>query len=94
MTRRHKDKALPLLIGLLLMLPVSVLSDQHGTAPPISESASERLEAERLAVERLFWQSVKDSEDPADIQAYLDKYPEGEFSALARQPPETPDRFD
>ena len=34
--------------------------------------------------EALFWLSVKDSRDPADIKAYLEKYPEGLFAALAR----------
>ena len=40
--------------------------------------------AEPMAAERLFWQSVKDSGDAADIRAYLDRYPQGTFSVLAR----------
>ena len=55
------------------------------------ESASERLAAEELAAQRLaaerellFWESVKDSDDTADIRAYLNKYPGGEYEALAR----------
>jgi len=32
---------------------------------------------------RLFWTSVKDSDDPEDIQAYLTKYPDGYFVDLA-----------
>lgn len=35
-------------------------------------------------VEISFWESVKDSKDPAELQAYLDKYPNGAFSALAK----------
>ncbi len=35
-------------------------------------------------VEILFWQSVKDSNDATELQAYLDKYPDGQFSALAQ----------
>ena len=31
-----------------------------------------------------FWQSVKDSKNPAEVRAYLDKHPNGEFAALAR----------
>ncbi|WP_346910359.1 tetratricopeptide repeat protein [uncultured Roseibium sp.] len=31
-----------------------------------------------------FWQSVQDSKDPAELEAYLQAYPEGKFSALAR----------
>jgi hypothetical protein len=33
--------------------------------------------------ELAFWESVKDSRDPADFQAYLDQYPSGTFAALA-----------
>ena len=57
-------------------------------APGVSASgspgASERMVAERLASERLFWESVKDSEEPADFRAYLERYPDGEYEALAR----------
>jgi hypothetical protein len=34
--------------------------------------------------ELAFWDSIKDSRDPADFQAYLDQYPGGTFAALAR----------
>jgi adenylate cyclase len=34
-------------------------------------------------VELAFWESVRESDNPATLQAYLDKYPEGEFKALA-----------
>ena len=56
-----------------------------------SETASERFAAEQLAAKRLaaeiellFWESVKDSGDPADIRAYLDQYPRGTYGVLAR----------
>lgn len=51
---------------------------------PTSEPASERLTAEQLATERLFWESVKDSDNPVDLQAYLDRYPGGTYEVLAR----------
>jgi uncharacterized caspase-like protein len=35
-------------------------------------------------LEILFWNSVKDSKSPAVIEAYLDRYPNGTFTALAR----------
>jgi adenylate cyclase len=35
-------------------------------------------------IELSFWESVRSSESPALIEAYLEKYPSGEFSALAR----------
>jgi adenylate cyclase len=34
-------------------------------------------------IELAFWDSVKDSDDPATFEAYLKKYPEGEFRQLA-----------
>ena len=34
--------------------------------------------------EQMFWQSVKDSTDPADFEAYLAQYPNGTFVTLAR----------
>jgi adenylate cyclase len=47
------------------------------------EIAPELSAEEALKVELLFWESVKDSSDPAPFQAYLDKYPEGQFADLA-----------
>jgi hypothetical protein len=44
------------------------------TAPPVA--------ADR---EALFWMSIKDGTNPAGFEAYLKQYPEGTFSALARQ---------
>jgi adenylate cyclase len=35
-------------------------------------------------IELSFWESVRASDNPALIEAYLEKYPSGEFSALAR----------
>ena len=35
-------------------------------------------------IELSFWESVRESDNPALIQAYLQKYPDGEFSALAQ----------
>lgn len=35
------------------------------------------------SVELAFWDAVKDSEEPEMFRAYLDKYPEGDFSSLA-----------
>ena len=34
--------------------------------------------------ENLFWQSIANSEDPADFRAYLAQYPDGAFALLAR----------
>lgn len=37
-----------------------------------------------MSMEREFWVSVRDSNRAEDIRAYLDKYPNGNFAALAR----------
>ena len=34
-------------------------------------------------VELSFWESVRESDNPASLQAYLEKYPAGEFKSLA-----------
>lgn len=40
--------------------------------------------AEAAAIELAYWESIKDSKDVADFSAYLEKYPGGQFVALAR----------
>ena len=35
-------------------------------------------------IELAYWDTVKDSGNPEMFQAYLDKYPRGEFAELAR----------
>ena len=42
------------------------------------------LEAERLAVEHTYWKSVQENGTAAGYEAYLAKYPKGEFTALAQ----------
>lgn len=37
-----------------------------------------------IAIEMKLWDSVKDSKDPEDYRAYLEKYPNGTFSGVAR----------
>lgn len=45
------------------------------TAAPTPVIATDR--------EALFWETIKESKNPADYSAYLDRYPEGEFASLA-----------
>ena len=54
-------------------------------AAPAPSLMSARVEAERLAAEREFWTSVKSSSDPGELQAYLDRYPDGAYAVLARR---------
>lgn len=37
-----------------------------------------------LTIETLFWSSIKDGGDTADFESYLQRYPHGQFSELAR----------
>ncbi|MEO7742015.1 MAG: caspase family protein [Usitatibacter sp.] len=48
-------------------------------APGVGPSADITLQ-----IEREFWSSVRESNRADDIQAYLEKYPKGNFSSLAR----------
>ena len=40
--------------------------------------------SDRVDVNLAFWESIKDSKDPADFYAYLEGFPNGIFAALAR----------
>ncbi len=48
-----------------------------GSLPLAAQPASE-------AAETSFWDSVKDSKDPAEVRAYLEKFPNGLFVPLAK----------
>ena len=50
---------------------------------PTHNAHSTRLKAELLAADCAFWASIRRSENPADFQAYLKKYPQGEYVYLA-----------
>ena len=60
---------------------------------PSLEREREKLERERQIAsapnqgtfELAFWETIKNSVDPEDYQAYLDRYPDGLFAALARR---------
>jgi hypothetical protein len=48
------------------------------------ESGETAPAAQEDAVELAFWDNVKDSDDPARLEAYLAKYPQGAFRELAQ----------
>jgi adenylate cyclase len=50
----------------------------------IKEDAVGMRDPHDREIELSFWESVRESDNPALIQAYLEKYPTGEFSALAQ----------
>ena len=49
---------------------------------PIAQPAPQQQVA--LDKESLFWQSIKDSKNSAEFEAYLNKYPQGTFAELAK----------
>ena len=50
----------------------------------VEAPASAASAAPDTAQENLFWQSIRESTDPADFEAYLGQYPNGAFRALAQ----------
>ena len=50
----------------------------------IKDDAASMRDPHDREIELSFWESVRESDNPALIQAYLEKYPTGEFSALAQ----------
>ena len=51
---------------------------------PTPEGAQLMLQAQQLAMEQAFWDSVRASDNLADIEEYLKQYPEGMFAGLAK----------
>ncbi|HUQ26821.1 MAG TPA: hypothetical protein VM140_14240, partial [Burkholderiales bacterium] len=47
-------------------------------------AAAHALAQSATPVEISFWESVRNSSDPAELQAYLDSYPNGVFVPIAR----------
>jgi uncharacterized caspase-like protein len=51
-------------------------------AAPTAPAAAPRVVA--ADPDMLFWESVRGSRDPADLRAYLERFPQGTFAVLAR----------
>jgi hypothetical protein len=52
-------------------------------APSASPAISELSADNEVALELALWDSVKDG-SPAELESYLERYPEGTFASLAR----------
>ena len=66
---------------------VEALRTAGVSAPTVAAQASAPAPAPPSATaeqENLFWQSIADSTNPAEYEAYLSQFPNGVFSALAR----------
>ena len=55
-----------------------------GVRPSAFEVPATASPAPNAAQENLFWQSIMESKDSADFEAYLRQYPNGAFRALAQ----------
>jgi hypothetical protein len=63
------------------LLGAAVLAVSFGTAcSPAYAQASAAVSQEEM----LFWDTIKNSRNPADFQEYLKQYPNGRFAGLAR----------
>lgn len=54
------------------------------TSPSASPGTPGVVAGGKADTERLYWESVKDSDDPREVQSYLDLYPQGFFAPIAR----------
>lgn len=52
---------------------------------PATGAATKLPTVEPAAIELAFWDAIKTSADPQDYKDYLEKYPNGQFAALARR---------
>jgi serine/threonine-protein kinase len=58
--------------------PAEVLANPPSSAPPSPAAQDNEAEIE-------FWNEVKDSDDPEELNLYLEQFPGGRFAALARE---------
>ncbi|MDF2114747.1 DUF4189 domain-containing protein [Roseiarcaceae bacterium H3SJ34-1] len=65
-----------------VILAALAVSAQAQTSPPAP--AAEAPAPAQNAAEIAFWNSVKDSKNPAELRAYLQSFPAGIFAQLAR----------
>lgn len=71
----------PILLFLRLMLCVFAFNGAplHADPPATPHKAGDLAFWEEIA----FWETIKNSKDPSEFQAYLDAYPNGRFARLA-----------
>src|SRR5271169_4524509 len=60
-------------------IPEAVIASDLPSTPPVSELSADN----EVALELALWDSVKDG-SPAELESYLEQYPEGTFASLAR----------
>ena len=77
------------LVEKFFFVPPSENAAASSAAPlsdaPAAASSGAGMGAELLAAERVFWESIKDSSDPADFEAYGNRFPDGIFADLVKK---------
>lgn len=81
--RQVKNIARPVRIFKIIFDRSKPIYVEERPASTEAEEAPPRLDPAEVEIEVAFWNTVKDSEDAAMFEAYLEKYPEGEFRKLA-----------
>lgn len=59
-------------------------ADAAAPAAPAEGAAPAPAAQNDATIETVFWTSIKDGDDPADFEAYLSRYEDGHYAALAR----------
>lgn len=79
-----KNISSPVRIFRIIFDPEKLLAPSSTEDPnELRVQAGKPLDPALMNIELAFWDSIKDSDDPATFEAYLQKYPEGEFRHLA-----------
>lgn len=71
-------------LGCVLACALPSTTMVQARAVGTQDSATAAEEQSTAALEKLFWESVMNSRNPADFRAYLDEFPDGIFKTLAR----------
>jgi uncharacterized caspase-like protein len=79
--RPHEDNTLT---SKFYFAPTVEVADATTGPAPSSGTTVAPPAAQSVDKEVVFWQSIQNSNSPAQFQAYLDQYPNGTFAALAR----------
>lgn len=61
-----------------------VIAVTSGATNAASNVPGQIATVDPAAIELSFWESIKNSNNPNDFKAYLDKYPDGQFAELAK----------
>ncbi len=70
--------------GMQVPWEASSLTGDFYFVPPAPVAATPQIQATPQTLDLAFWEAVKGSANPVELQAYLDTFPNGTFAPLAR----------